>query len=69
MHVKSVVKMADGMFKLNEHIIVSDINCDEEGVSYKMDFDESIVTQSECEEIVNDFFIEALNDAMNEEKN
>jgi len=69
MHVKSVVKMADGMFKLNDDIIISDIECDDDGISYKMNFDESTLTQGECEEIVRDFFFEALNDAVNEETN
>ena len=58
--ITSVKKLSDNKFMLNDAVIISDFDMDDKGVSFKLDYDESLVTEQEATDIGQTFVTEAL---------
>lgn len=58
--IKSV-KIAQGRFIINDSLIVYDLDADEDGIKYKINYDETAITGGEADEIAAEFIETALN--------
>jgi len=59
--IHTIKKLPGEKFEINDALIVSNFDFDDEGVSYSIDYDEKLITQLEAEELAHEFISEALN--------
>jgi len=55
--IHDVQKLNEGRFLINNSVVISEFEYEDEGVSYKLDYDENITNESDaiklCEEFIN----------------
>lgn len=66
--IKSIKKIAEGVFMLNDNIVVSNFNAKDDHVEYKIDYDENAISEQEASKIAEEFIMKALVDAVIGEK-
>lgn len=62
--ITEVVKLGEGKFKLNDAVVIHNLDFDDEGVTFTIDYDENLLTESEAMEIAEEFINEAINSAI-----
>ena len=56
-----IVKTDKGTkFIINDSLVVFDLDVDEKGIKYKVNYDENVITEGEANEIAVDFVEQAL---------
>lgn len=58
--LKSIKKIGLGKYLLNDHIILSDLDIDDTGVIYNLNFNEMEVTEDEATRVAEEFITSAL---------
>jgi len=58
--ITGVVKLEEGKYKINDAIILSNLDFCEDGVSFKIDYDENMLTEEEANSISDEFINLAL---------
>lgn len=58
--ITNVMKIVEGKYLLNEKVIVSDFNFEDEHVQYKIDYNEDEISPEEAQEIADTFILSAL---------
>jgi len=58
--ISDVQKLNTGRFLLNESVIISELDFQADGVNYKLDYDESMVTEKEASDIGDAFVKKSL---------
>ena len=61
--IKSIKKISEGMFLLNDNIVISNFDMKDDHVEYKIDFDENAIDEAEAALIAEEFVMKALVDA------
>jgi len=59
----SIKKIAEGRYMLNDSVIISELDYGTDGVSYKIDYDEHLLTESEVNKLC-DLFLEQVFDTI-----
>lgn len=63
--VEKVIKIDEGVFRINGCVQVSDLSYEEDGrFLANIEFDESQITEQNAEKLVNDFIVEAIRDSL-----
>ena len=58
--IKEVKKMKEGRYLLNNSVIISDFDFGDKGVSYKLDWDEQLVSEEDAKIMGNEFVHRAV---------
>lgn len=63
--VLSVKKIKDGVFEINDAVVISNIEGNEDNtVVYDLDYDEKILTEEESIELANEFIHRAVSEIL-----
>lgn len=53
--IKEVVKLEEGKYKINDAVIVSNLDYEDDGVTYTIDYDENMIEEDEAGKLVDEF--------------
>lgn len=66
--IHSVKKLPNDRFLINDSIVLYDLDFDDEGVVFKIDYDEKMISEAEATEISQKFVQDALENAVEHAK-
>jgi len=63
--IRTVQKLAEGRYILNDGVVVSNFEFTDKGVAYKIDYDENVVTRDEATDLADEFIERAIRNSEN----
>lgn len=58
--ITTVNKIKEGMYILNESVVIHNFYFEEEGLTYSIDYDETLITEQEAFKLCDEFIAEAI---------
>jgi hypothetical protein len=58
--IRSIKKLGESRYIINDGVIISDLDYEKDGISYKIDYDDSVLSANEAKELGDEFINAAV---------